>query len=47
MLAVDPDLENVTGKYYYDCKEKTPSRSAQDNGTAEWLWNRSEMLVGF
>lgn len=47
MLALDPDLENETGKYYKDCKQKTPTRAAEDDGTAEWLWNRSEMLVGF
>lgn len=45
MLAVDPDLENVTGKYFSDCKEKKTSREARDEGTAEWLWNRSEVLV--
>lgn len=47
MLALDPELENVTGKYYKDCKQITPTRAAQDDGTAEWLWNKSEMLVGF
>lgn len=47
MLAIDPELDNVTGKYYKDCQESKPTRAATDNGTAEWLWNKSEMLVGF
>jgi NAD(P)-dependent dehydrogenase (short-subunit alcohol dehydrogenase family) len=47
MLALDPELEGVTGKYFKDCSQTTPTRAAQDDGTAEWLWNRSEMLVGF
>lgn len=46
MLAVDPALENVTGKYFADCKEKTPSRAAQNDETAEWLWKTSEEWTG-
>lgn len=44
--AVDPDLENVTGKYFSDCKEKGVSRAAKDDETALWLWNESEKWVG-
>lgn len=44
-LAVDPELENVTGKYFSDCKEKTPSRDARNDETATWLWNKSAELV--
>lgn len=47
MLAVDPEFANVTGKYYENCKEVKPTRKATDSGTAEWLWNKSETLVGF
>jgi NAD(P)-dependent dehydrogenase (short-subunit alcohol dehydrogenase family) len=46
MLAVDPALENVTGKYFADCKEKTPSRAARNDETAEWLWKTSEEWTG-
>lgn len=46
MLAVDPDLEKVTGKYFADCKEKKPSRAAQDDEMAEWLWKTSEEWTG-
>ncbi|KAG5676989.1 hypothetical protein PVAND_006780 [Polypedilum vanderplanki] len=45
-LAIDPELENVTGKYFADCKEKTPSRRALNDETAEWLWNISEEWTG-
>lgn len=45
-LAVDPELENVTGKYFSDCKEANPSRAARDDETAEWLWKTSEELTG-
>jgi hypothetical protein len=45
-LAVDPELENETGKYYSDCVEKAPSRAAQNDETAEWLWKTSEEWTG-
>jgi NAD(P)-dependent dehydrogenase (short-subunit alcohol dehydrogenase family) len=44
-LAVDPDLSEVTGKYFSDCKEKTPSRAAQDDEMAAWLYEKSIELV--
>lgn len=45
MLAVDPELEGISGKYFEDCKEKIPSCAARDDATAEWLWNESERLT--
>ncbi|KAG5676990.1 hypothetical protein PVAND_006781 [Polypedilum vanderplanki] len=44
-LAVDPDLEGVTGKYFVDCEEATPSEEAQSYETAAWLWNKSTQLI--
>lgn len=44
--ALDPKLETISGKYYSDCKEKKPSSAAQNDETAEWLWNISENWVG-
>ncbi|XP_070490607.1 retinol dehydrogenase 14-like [Chironomus tepperi] len=44
-LAVDPDLETTTGRYFYDCEEHEPARLARDDDTAEWLWNKSAQLV--
>lgn len=46
MLALDPELEKVSGKYFDNCKEATPSKEARDEETAEWLWNKSMKLVG-
>jgi hypothetical protein len=46
MLAVDPELENVTGKYFADCKEDNPSRAAKNDEMAEWLWQTSEEWTG-
>lgn len=45
-LAVDPELEKVTGKYFSDCLEKECAEHAKDGETAEWLWNKSEELTG-
>jgi NAD(P)-dependent dehydrogenase (short-subunit alcohol dehydrogenase family) len=45
-LAVDPDLENVSGKYFTNCKEKSPTRAAKNEETAEWLWKKSVEIVG-
>lgn len=41
-VAVDPELENVTGKYFSDCKIKREGREARDDDLAEWLWNISD-----
>lgn len=46
MLAVEPELENVSGKYFVDCKEANPSSKAQDDEMAEWLWKKSLELTG-
>lgn len=44
-LAVDPDLAKVTGKYFSDCEEVEPSKSARDDDLAKWLWSKSEQLT--
>lgn len=44
-LALDPDLANVSGKYFSNCKEETPSKAAQSDETAAWLWQKSSDLV--
>lgn len=46
-LAVDPDLEKVTGKYFSDCEAVEPSKSASDDNSAEWLWTKSTQLVNW
>jgi hypothetical protein len=44
-LAVDPELENVTGKYFRDCKQVAPWRTARNDENAKWLWQKSEELT--
>lgn len=44
-LAVDPELNGVTGKYFSDCKVAKETDAAKDDDTAKWLWNESEKLT--
>lgn len=44
--ALDPDFENISGKYFDDCRVKEESKEAQDDETADWLWRTSEKLTG-
>lgn len=45
-LAVDPDLEKVSGKYFSDCNETWSLCTAKNDEMAQWLWNKSEELTG-
>lgn len=45
-LAVDPEMEKVTGKYFMDCKERGLSTGAMDDNKAKKLWEISERLAG-
>lgn len=44
-LALDPELEKVSGKYFSNCAVKNPTKDAQDEDLAEWLWNKSVELT--
>jgi len=44
-LAVSEDVENVTGKYFSDCKIATESKPAQSMELARKLWEKSEQIV--
>lgn len=44
-LASSPEVEGVTGKYFFDCRPVTPSRTARDPEAARRLWEESEKLV--
>lgn len=44
-LAVDPELEKISGKYFNDCEVTEPARHAQSESDAAWLWERSNELV--
>jgi NAD(P)-dependent dehydrogenase (short-subunit alcohol dehydrogenase family) len=45
-LAALPDVANVTGGYFVDCREAVPSREAQDDAAARRLWQESLRLAG-
>lgn len=47
MLAVEPELETVTGKYFKVCVDTEPAQSARDDEIASWLWEQSEKLTGY
>ncbi|XP_047474832.1 retinol dehydrogenase 13-like isoform X1 [Penaeus chinensis] len=44
-LAVSEEVDNVSGKYFVDCKEAPSSTLAQDPILARRLWDASENLV--
>lgn len=46
MVALDPDLETISGRYFADCALSMPASAAMDYETAEWLWRTSEKLTG-
>jgi len=39
--ATAPELENVSGRYYDECKEREPASLARDEALAKELWRRS------
>lgn len=45
-LASSPDVEGVTGKYFYKCREHRPRSYAEDDEAARKLWEVSEQLTG-
>jgi NAD(P)-dependent dehydrogenase (short-subunit alcohol dehydrogenase family) len=44
--AVAPELADVGGRYFVDCREKSTSRGAQDDSLARRLWDLSAERVG-
>ena len=44
-VATAPELAGVTGRYFSSCREKTPSKAAQDDAAALRLWQISEELA--
>jgi NAD(P)-dependent dehydrogenase (short-subunit alcohol dehydrogenase family) len=45
-VALAPELAGVTGKYFKNCKEQTPSTAAQDPLIAKRLWDATAALCG-
>lgn len=44
-LAANPEVAEVTGQYFSDCRIAQPSRVAQDDELGERLWSVSERLI--
>lgn len=44
-LASSPEVANVSGKYFDDCRQVSPARAARDAELAESLWEASERLL--
>ncbi|CAH2105546.1 unnamed protein product [Euphydryas editha] len=44
-LAVAPEIQNVSGRYFSNCQEATPSKLSRDPEIAERLWKESEKIV--
>lgn len=44
--ALDPDLKDVSGRYFAKCKIAKESKNAQNDDDAAWLWRTSEKLTG-
>ncbi len=45
-LAASSEVEEVTGKYYVDCRPVSSSKLSYDPSLAEGLWELSERLTG-
>ncbi|XP_063824579.1 retinol dehydrogenase 13-like [Ostrinia nubilalis] len=46
-LAVSPEVREVSGKYFSDCRDIKPSKLSLDSKEAKRLWAESERLVKF
>ncbi|XP_052749303.1 retinol dehydrogenase 13-like [Galleria mellonella] len=46
-LAVSPEVADVSGRYFSDCREKEPSKLSQNHELAKKLWIESEKLVKY
>ena len=44
-LCSSPTVDDVSGKYFVKCRQKTPSANARDEAAAARLWEVSEDLV--
>ncbi|XP_037714196.1 retinol dehydrogenase 13-like [Drosophila subpulchrella] len=44
--ALDPELKEVSGLYFSDCKPKDVSAAAKDEKTGKFLWAESEKWTG-
>jgi NAD(P)-dependent dehydrogenase (short-subunit alcohol dehydrogenase family) len=46
-LASSPEADGVSGRYFQKCAPSKPTREAEDDAAARWLWEESERLAAF
>ena len=46
LLALAPELADLTGAYFSECREVSLGAVASDEGAARRLWEISEALIG-
>lgn len=44
-LTDDPAVQGISGRYFVDCREESPSRAAQDPRLAQALWEATATAV--
>ena len=44
-LALDPSVATISGKYWDNCQQKTPSQLSLDTNLADQLWKKCEEIV--
>lgn len=45
-VALAPELQMVSGKYFSDCTEIEPAEQAGNDQISEWLWKMSLKWTG-
>ena len=45
-LASSPEVDHVSGAYFYQCRPATPTKEAQDDTAAQRLWLETAKLAG-
>jgi NAD(P)-dependent dehydrogenase (short-subunit alcohol dehydrogenase family) len=45
-LASSPEVADITGGYFYKCRQATPTREAQNDDDARRLWEASARIAG-
>jgi hypothetical protein len=45
-LATSPEVANISGQFFQNCRPGTLSAEAQDDAVAQRLWRESERITG-
>ena len=45
-LASSPDVDALSGEYFYECRPVTPTAAARDDAAAKRLWMESAKIAG-